>query len=422
MTAADVTKKTAYYFLYQIEKIGQLSTELLAVRSLFEETYNLHIVTLDPYKCYGVNCSLYEMLTRNLCVSYTDDMDALMFAHRLRGFEETSGIRDFGDYVIITLAPEKLLELCIKKFGRHGWNYICKLNEYDNLKGKALQEALGMPDDAKIVTLHVREPGYLNDEGHFYNYRNADILNYLPAIEYLIDKGYYIVRIGDRTMKPIPIKHNRIIDAPFHPLYADFFEPYFISKSNFYVGMASGPASLAYIFDVYALLTNRVFHWGENGYYKGFSIYKHFWSQQLKRNLSYLEIMTSPALNYYNPALFDRAGITLQENSKEEILRAVIETEARINNNYYVDSNIDCKIDKLFDLAMCYNKTHKLELGSGWNVQETSYMQISHEYIKLNPAFLGITPDTSDHVFVDSDVDLTWRRLFRPSYTKLTDI
>lgn len=421
MTVASITKKTAYYFLYQIDKIGQLTTELLALRSLFDNIYNLHVVTLDPYKIRGVNHSVYEMLTRGLSISYTEDVESLLFSHRLRGFEQTIGIRDFNDYVIITLAPEKLVELCIKKFGRHGWNYICNLNEYDIQKGKALKEALEMPDDAKIVTLHVREPGYLNDEGHFSDYRNANIYNYLPAIEFLISKGYYIVRIGDKTMKPLPIKHFKILDAPFHPFYADFFEPYFVSQSTFYLGMPSGPASLAFVFDIHLLLTNRIYHWGENGYYKGLSIYKHYWSRQLKRYLTYQEIMTSPTLNYYDPAQYSISNIELHENTGEEILRGVMEMESRINNAYAIDSNFNAKIDNVFNASMKYNMQNVPEIGTGWNMQDLEYMQISHEVIKLNNYLLSNSP-LGIHQYVNSGIDMKWRKLLRQQHTVIDKI
>jgi putative glycosyltransferase (TIGR04372 family) len=395
-----ITKKKAYYFLWQLDVIGQLTTELLALKSLFGDIYDLHIVTTDPYKNSRVNFSVYELLTRDITVVLTDDIETIKFVHNHRRDEKAIGVHEYDDYVLIALPPEKLVEYCIRKFGRFGWNYICRLNQYDQQKGKELKQALGIPDDAKIVTLHIREGGYHSQMEQYYNIRNAEPGKYLQATRYLVDQGYYLVRIGDKSMTPLPINDHRVIDAPFHPYYSDFFEPYFISESLFYVGMPSGPETLAYIFDVAMLRTNGLLQWGGNGYYKGLVIYKHYWSQQLGRNLTYQELLTSPILNYNNPEQFALSGITIQENSEQEILQGVQEIEQRVANTYTPDKSIDDRIEKINTIADLFNKSHKPEFGTGWNMQEISYMQISHEYIKLNPDFLG-------HVFVHSVTDPT---------------
>ena len=212
------------------------------------------------------------MITRGLQVSFTDDREIVMQVHNLRGKKDAVGIQQFEDYDIIAIPPEKLVEICIKTFGKRGWKYKCRLTLQDKQKGHELRQALKIPDDAKIVTLHVREPGYHWQMEKFYHIRNADIYSYLPALVYLMDNGYHVVRIGDRTMTPLPFTHSRIIDAPFHPLYEDFFDPCFIAESRFYIGMPSGPETLAYIFDIPMLRTNALFQWGSVGYHKGLVI------------------------------------------------------------------------------------------------------------------------------------------------------
>lgn len=398
MKTASAIKKKAYYFLWQIDVIGQLTTELLALKSLFGDYYDLHVITTNPYENNRVNLSVFELLTRDITVEFTDSIESVMFVHNHRGDEKKIGIHEYDDYVLIALPPEKLVEQCIIRFGKNGWNYICKLNNNDREKGKVLKQLLAIPDDAKIVTLHVREPGYHNHMEMYYNIRNADIHNYLPAIQYLIDNGYYVIRIGDKSMTQLPIRHNQVIDAPFNSYYTDFFEPYFISQSLFYIGMPSGPETLACIFDVAMLRTNGLLQWGKTGYHKGLVIYKHYWSKQLKRNLTYQEIMTSPILNYNNPKQFELSDIVLTENTEIEILQAVMEIEKRIDASYATDLSIDVEIEKINVIAELYNSTHKPKFGTGWNVHEISYMQISHEYIRLNPGFIG-------HRFVPSVTD-----------------
>ena len=64
----------------------------------------------------------------------------------------------------------------------------------------------GIDPARPIVTLHVRESGYKEVLGivdrEKDSVRNADVDSYATATDWLIERGYQVVRFGDPQMKP----------------------------------------------------------------------------------------------------------------------------------------------------------------------------------------------------------------------------
>ena len=61
---------------------------------------------------------------------------------------------------------------------------------------------LGINDNSPFVCLHVRDSAYLNNlynsstMADIHKYRNSDIQNYILGIKALVDRGYYVIRMG----------------------------------------------------------------------------------------------------------------------------------------------------------------------------------------------------------------------------------
>jgi hypothetical protein len=77
------------------------------------------------------------------------------------------------------------------------------------LESDALERAaaIGIPPGARIVTLHVREPGFKTVQGVVDHdkdrSRNARVDTYHTAVDWLVGQGYTVARFGDRHMSPV---------------------------------------------------------------------------------------------------------------------------------------------------------------------------------------------------------------------------
>jgi putative glycosyltransferase (TIGR04372 family) len=142
--------------------------------------------------------------------------------------------------LIATPTPLKLS----KKWERHCTNGI-----------KAI--GLDLPS-SKIAILHIRESGYKSSQNPYEqrsHMRNADISNYQEALTHLVDNGYTIVKIGDKSMRPI--KMNGLIDLASSEYNSPALELYIMQHAKLFILSESGPMYTPLLFnDVPALLAN----------------------------------------------------------------------------------------------------------------------------------------------------------------------
>ncbi|OGT38000.1 MAG: hypothetical protein A3F11_03250 [Gammaproteobacteria bacterium RIFCSPHIGHO2_12_FULL_37_14] len=123
----------------------------------------------------------------------------------------------------------------------------------EELQGRQLMEQLGVPRDAHIVCLLVRDSKYLNhhlpdSDWSYQNYRDADIENYKKTALFLAEKGYYLLRMGKWVDKAFNVGHPKVIDYANHPLRSDFMDIYLSSQCDFFISTATGLDSVATIF------------------------------------------------------------------------------------------------------------------------------------------------------------------------------
>jgi putative glycosyltransferase (TIGR04372 family) len=187
---------------------------------------------------------------------------------------------------------------------------------------------LGLTIDSKIVTVHVREPGFKigreisdkpgsnKDEAA----RNADIENYRLAFEMLVDQGFSVVRIGDSSMKPF--KMDGVIDLCHFEGRTALLEVFLIQKSVFFLGCESGPYHVAYFTNTPSLIVNATdpicsFPLRKNYLY----LLKRVVNNKSGKQLGTKEILSAEYFeNLRNVDLYSYI-----ENSPDEIKTAVVE-------------------------------------------------------------------------------------------------
>ncbi len=181
------------------------------------------------------------------------------------------------------------------------------------------REQLGLPADAWFVCLHVRESGFHKDE---YVYRNANILNYLGAIEEITNRGGWVVRMGDSSMTRLPML-KQVIDYPFTAVKSPLMDVYLISQCRLYIGMSSGIYDVARLFQRPIILANmNNWMWPFPQLACDLGILKHVYSKSKKKFLSVREWVVEPwaAVSHAHKLGDDYA---FYENTPDE-LRSVV--------------------------------------------------------------------------------------------------
>lgn len=388
-------KKRVFYVLGQIDRIGQLVEEMFWLCNLYHpDKYDITVITFPPATKPQTNMACYEIVMRRVNVLHTENGEFIWRVHKNIDNPELHAIHETENGIYVLIHPSALRKEFLQKTKGQP-HFFFNLDESDIERGKKLRESFGIPNQAPIVTLHVREGGYL-PELSYHSYRDADVYNYLPAIEYLKKQGFYVVRLGDKGMKKLPDLGPQVIDAPFHKNYTNFVEPYFIAVSRFYVGVTSGPWGVARGFGVSILDTNKPLlgvDWGLEG---DLFIPKKYYSRKLKRYLTYEEIICSALPDYYKTEYYENANVELHENSAEEILRAIVEMNERINGTYYgLTSGESRKTDQLYkeiqQKGHRYRK-NRFDTRTDFYSMYWSKIRISNEFVKINPYFMETDP------------------------------
>ena len=101
-----------------------------------------------------------------------------------------------------------------------------------------------------FVIIHIRD----NKKENIFNIRNFDINKCIEAIKFITSQGGYVIRIGDKSMKPIN-GIDRVIDIS-NNIYQNNNILYLFSKCSFSIHTASGPIAASSFFDSPSLYIN----------------------------------------------------------------------------------------------------------------------------------------------------------------------
>jgi putative glycosyltransferase (TIGR04372 family) len=219
----------------------------------------------------------------------------------------------------------------------HGSSLFMTLGPELEKQGRGVLEALGVPRDAWFVTLHVREHGYLRDSRH--DHRDCDVMDFLQAAARIHERGGWVVRIGDRSMRPLP-EQPGLVDYLFSDRRSDWMDIYLLARNRFFLGSDSGPAFVPPLFGIAAAIVGAV-PMGHGSFWRD-DIYlpKLHQDKNSGRILSFPEILASPLRDLHTTDQVAEAGIVTLDNSPEEIVELVDEMMDRCDSQIvYTDSD-----------------------------------------------------------------------------------
>ena len=196
---------------------------------------------------------------------------------------------------------------------------LLTLSTSDHERGWRCLETFGVPPDAWFVGLHVRE-GRARSRAA----RNADIGTYSLAMESIVARGGWVIRMGDPTMRPLP-PMPQVIDYVHSEVRSDWMDVFLWARCRFFIATHSGPKMVPPTFGVPCVITNWAWLGFRTWFSKSLNIYKLHWSESEKRYWSFAEVLTSSVgvaefLDY-----LASVGIKLVDNTPEEINDVVVE-------------------------------------------------------------------------------------------------
>lgn len=206
--------------------------------------------------------------------------------------------------------------------------------------GEKTLKDIGIPAGAPFICFHLRESTYLDvtqphKDWHYNDFldiKNTDA--YLPAIEELTRRGYYVVRMGALVKKALSVKNLMVIDyAAKHR--NDFLDIYLCATCRFFLASSSGLAAVPMIFRKPIAWLNFI----PIEYIPAWHTQYLFICKKLRRAgesrfLTFKEIIDSGIGMFCHTGQYEQAGLEIIENTAEEIRALVIEMDSRLNNKW----------------------------------------------------------------------------------------
>ena len=138
-----------------------------------------------------------------------------------------------------------------------------RLNTAASERAAAQAREHGIASDARLVCIHARESGYkqgreIHDtkpqRGKDDRARNARIESYFEAVDYLVGRGYTVVRLGDPTMTAI--HRPGVVDLATSPRRTNLLEVYCLLRSAFIIAGESAYVNVICLTNTPILLAN----------------------------------------------------------------------------------------------------------------------------------------------------------------------
>jgi putative glycosyltransferase (TIGR04372 family) len=221
-------------------------------------------------------------------------------------------------------------EIIFDYFQSYPGDALLRITDEHRNAGEEVIRKWGIPDDAWWVCLHVRESDYHARSAEFNAYRDADPTGHIPAVEAIVQRGGWVVRIGDRSMSRLPAM-DHFVDYIHTDDHADWMDLFLMARTRFFLGADSGPPALALAFDRPAIQVNCV-PMGHGSFRPGdLFLPKLYWSQRESRLLTFSEVLLGDGRYWTNSDEFELHDINLVDNTAEEIRSVTIEMLDRLD-------------------------------------------------------------------------------------------
>jgi putative glycosyltransferase (TIGR04372 family) len=259
----------------------------------------------------------------------------------------------------------------------------------EELGRRGLRE-LGIPDGSPFVGFHARDPAWLEYlapslDFHYHDHRDSDIHNYIPAMQALVDRGYFAIRMGFPVKCALDTSHKSIIDYSTNGSRTDFMDIYLGAKCRFFIGSATGITKLPSVFRRPTVVVNwipleYIDSWNPNDVI----IPKKLWLRAEGRFLTFREILESGLGWNLKGELYEEMGIDAIENTHEEITAAVLEAEERMQGTWQAESE-DEELQQRFWSLLDNTQVH---VNAGEPLQGVIASRIGADFLRCNRELL----------------------------------
>lgn len=239
------------------------------------------------------------------------------------------------------------------------------LSEEEEEEGEKFLRQVGVdPSRNWFVCVFSRDTRYLsqnlpNVDWSYHDWRNADIDTFIPAVEYIINKGGYVFRMGSNVEKAMSFQHERFIDYAMK-YRTDFLDIFLVAKCRFFLGTTSGICDVATVMNKPRVVTNLVplgyVVTGRDVIY----IPKKIRNRKNKKFFTMSEVLEKRLDCVHNAHMFLGGKYEYEDNTADEILEITQEMIDRLDGVFKISEDDSHLMREYFSLFKPVNYSHNV--------------------------------------------------------------
>ena len=256
--------------------------------------------------------------------------------------------------------------------------YDISLLDKENKISESYMKKYGWTEGENFVCVNVRDKAFFNESeaSSRHMYRNSNIDDFEIAINYLLNLGYWVIRMGKKVERPSKVKHKKFVDYGTYENRTDLLDIWFYKNCYFFISTGTGIDSVAKMFKKPVLIVNLVPLMDIASWVDGITVPKRlFWNNG--KELTLTEHLDNRNVNQYK-----EKGINVVDLSPNEIKSVVQEMVDRLNDIPLSDKQIQDqgKFWNILEHHESYGKFH------GVRDPDASF---GTSFLKNNPNFLS---------------------------------
>ncbi len=340
------------------------------------------------YKAIGEMFQFFDMLVKARGLKLLPNLEFVFLNHE-RVFLNEAALHYWGRHVTIVGDADEIADLrerhkpCVmnweffplgdepgayRESAWHAINYrwvrqgrapLLKLGEKHRRDGRRTLARMGVPEDAWFVTFHIRESGFhAEKDGHYNNPRNSRVEDYFPAMRRVVERGGWVVRIGDRTMTPLPPMEN-VVDYATSDFKDPWMDLFLSADCRFFVATQSGMAQLPPTFGTPIVFTN---YFAERFYRildGDLFIHRILHNVETGEDIDFRTMFNSPLVDEPFTEVLAKRGIEIRPNTADEIVEVVDEMFRALEGSQAYDNEDDRLAERYFQ-AVSYRGRHSM--------------------------------------------------------------
>ncbi len=257
-------------------------------------------------------------------------------------------------------------------YDENNWNFqyekIMPFNGNEKKRGEEWLRDHGWHVGQPYVCIIVRDSAFLDhlapptfkDNHDYHSYRDSDINTYTEGIMWLLNKGYFVIRMGSKMLHPMSFTDKNLVDYSFCNEKSDFLDVWLFANCTYTISTATGPDLIAAVYNKPILFINALPIAVELVmFFKQTFVPKKLFKIDTGEPLTIKEYFSTH--DYYSTETYSHNNILIKDFEPNEILEYIIEFDSCVRCNFKMDESNQLMQEYTWQVYFSLNENYKFK-------------------------------------------------------------